>query len=222
MALLEAKTTSGKRRCPPTPPQAPWPYMTFGGTRGFSWAICPCPRSVATPTGTRSLTCTDKAFGPTELFSSSARRSTSRVATRETSWPKANCARPQIPAAGTRQSRIGSGRSHRASRCTPGSTLARRYTSSWGRCNRSQTWSEMPPLWLTRPSPFPVGAWHLEFRRQGAVYVLHNTTGTASLTQVDAWHEATHPSYWQDSFVFEAELHASLLLGLPAGCGDGH
>ena len=50
----------------------------------------------------------------------------------------------------------------------------------------------------------------LEFRRQGSVYVLHNTTGTASLTQVDTWHEATHPSYWQDSFVFEAELHASL------------
>ena len=50
----------------------------------------------------------------------------------------------------------------------------------------------------------------LEFRRQGSVYVLHNTTGTPSLTQTDTWHEATHPSYWQHSFVFEAELHASL------------
>ena len=51
----------------------------------------------------------------------------------------------------------------------------------------------------------------LEVRRQGSTYVFDNTTaGTPSLTQVDAWHEATHPSHWSKSFVFEAEAHLGL------------
>lgn len=49
-----------------------------------------------------------------------------------------------------------------------------------------------------------------EVRRQGSTYVLDNSTSSPSLTQVDGWHESTHPSYWAKSFVFEAEAHTLL------------
>ena len=47
----------------------------------------------------------------------------------------------------------------------------------------------------------------LESRRQGSVYVLDNATGTPSLTQLDSWHESSHPSWWSKDFHFEAEGH---------------
>jgi len=46
-------------------------------------------------------------------------------------------------------------------------------------------------------------------RQQGSVYVWRNDSGTGNSTlyQVDGWHEATHPLYWQrDAFALEAEL----------------
>ena len=64
-----------------------------------------------------------------------------------------------------------------------------------------------------------------EVRRQGSTYVFDNTTSRTthststreqyaatlpSWTQIDSWHEATHPSYWSKSIVFEAEAHAEL------------
>ena len=65
-----------------------------------------------------------------------------------------------------------------------------------------------------------------EVRRQGSTYVFDNTTSrrtthststreqyaatNPSWTQIDSWHEATHPSYWSKSIVFEAEAHAGL------------
>lgn len=63
-----------------------------------------------------------------------------------------------------------------------------------------------------------------EVRRQGSTYVFDNTSRTThstsdreqdaaahpSWTQIDSWHEATHPAYWSKSIVFEAEAHAEL------------
>ena len=55
-----------------------------------------------------------------------------------------------------------------------------------------------------------------EFRRQGSVYVVHLDKGAtdvvdaaevSSVVQLDAWHEATHPSYWNSNVCVEAELH---------------
>jgi hypothetical protein len=47
----------------------------------------------------------------------------------------------------------------------------------------------------------------LETRRQGSVYVLNNESGDPLLTQLDSWHEASHPSWWSKDFLFEAEAH---------------
>lgn len=50
-------------------------------------------------------------------------------------------------------------------------------------------------------------------RRQGSMYVLDNSTGAVKWTQLDGWHEATHPSYWSPSFAMEAELHDAFSSG---------
>lgn len=45
-------------------------------------------------------------------------------------------------------------------------------------------------------------------RQQGSVYVLDNSTnGPPTLTQLDGWHEQTHPLHWSSDIVLEAELH---------------
>jgi chitodextrinase len=44
-------------------------------------------------------------------------------------------------------------------------------------------------------------------RRQGSVYMYDNTNTSAPVFyQLDAWHEATHPSYWSKNFLIDAEL----------------
>ena len=48
---------------------------------------------------------------------------------------------------------------------------------------------------------------HFESRRQGSVYVLDDSGGSPTLTQLDKWHEAKHPSWWSHDFHFEAEAH---------------
>ena len=46
-----------------------------------------------------------------------------------------------------------------------------------------------------------------EARRQGSVYIYDNRNTAAPLFyQLDGWHEATHPSYWNQNATIEAEL----------------
>lgn len=62
-----------------------------------------------------------------------------------------------------------------------------------------------------------VGRVRLNVRVQGSVYLYDETNPTApTLTQLDAWHEATHPSYWSSNLVVEAELGSRTALGLHA------
>lgn len=46
-----------------------------------------------------------------------------------------------------------------------------------------------------------------EVRRQGSVYIYDKTvTGNPVFYQLDAWHEAGHPSWWSKNFLFDAEV----------------
>ena len=61
-----------------------------------------------------------------------------------------------------------------------------------------------------------------EVRRQGSVYVLDATQGAATLTQIDRWHEASHPLHWSKSMSFEAEVPAQLALNSGAVSARTH
>ena len=77
----------------------------------------------------------------------------------------------------------------------------------------------------------------LEFRRQGSTYLITpggGGGGVGSVSQLDAWHEATHPAYWSRDVEVEAELFdgrralgggaggaPAVRTERPAGAGDG-
>jgi hypothetical protein len=48
----------------------------------------------------------------------------------------------------------------------------------------------------------------LEFRRQGSTYLIKGDGdgGVGSVSQLDAWHEASHPAYWSSDIEIEAEV----------------
>lgn len=51
-----------------------------------------------------------------------------------------------------------------------------------------------------------VSGLRLTIRAQGSVYLYDETLAVPRLTQLDTWHEATHPSYWSKDVSLEAEL----------------
>lgn len=47
---------------------------------------------------------------------------------------------------------------------------------------------------------------HLDARVQGNVYVADFSTTPATVIQLDAWHEETHPNWWSNDLMFDAEV----------------
>jgi hypothetical protein len=57
------------------------------------------------------------------------------------------------------------------------------------------------------PSTAPVNV-RIRARRQGSVYVYDGTSAaTPTMTQLDTWHEASHPMRWSPDLAFEAEMN---------------
>lgn len=83
---------------------------------------------------------------------------------------------------------------------------------------------------LTGEASITLNGQNLKFniRRQGSTYIYDNSISTAPVFyQLDAWHEATHPSWWTKDFNIEAELfdnqnsNAVIKTSVPAGTSAG-
>ena len=64
----------------------------------------------------------------------------------------------------------------------------------------------------------------LEFRRQGSTYLIQRdgiAGGVGSVTQLDAWHESSHPAYWSADIEVEAEVFDGRQVLLGGGGSDG-
>jgi hypothetical protein len=52
----------------------------------------------------------------------------------------------------------------------------------------------------------PMKSLRLDARVQGSIYIADFATTPATVIQVDAWHDFTHPNWWSSDLVFDAEV----------------